>query len=169
MFTFTESELLSGRLPHARFTELVNQHGTHIHEIKLSTNLYGEFQFITLSAYIPKLIWQSDAKSSRQVVTFWGMGYHDSREIWECDQWRWHEAQLVGDESKLVRLAKPNVWLEINERVAFCVGEAKAAPPPTTHANAFAFFADMGDEDGATTMLEDMAALDIDVASMFDE
>lgn len=97
------------------------------------------------------------------------MGYHESRERWDSDQWRWHEAQLFGKEASLLKLSKPRVWLDINERRAFCLLEAQSAEPVSTRAQAFAFFADLGDEDGATTMLEDMAALGVDVESMFDE
>ncbi len=169
MFTFTEAELLDSRLSHTRFTELVNQPTTHIHEIKLTTNLYGEWLFITLSAHIPTLMWGGAAKRQLRHITFWGMGYHESRERWECDDWRWHEAQLFGDALRTQRLSKPRVWLEINERRTFCLAEAKAEPPPSAHANAFAFLADLTDEDGVTTELEDLEALGFDVEGLFDE
>ena len=175
MFTLTEAELLDSHISHSRFTELVNQSSTTIHEIKLTTNLYGEFQFITLSARIPTLIWHGMAKTERRAVTLWGLGYHDSRERWLCDEWRWHEAQLFGDMRHALKLSKPRVVNEINERHAFCLAEAAMSEPVSSHARLFALFADLGDEDGATTMLEDMsdamasASLGIDVGDLFDE
>jgi hypothetical protein len=169
MFTLNEAELLSSHLPHARFTELVNQHATEIHEIKLSTNLYGEWLFVTLSAHIPQLMWNEPTHIERRWVTFWGLGFHESRELWECDHWRWHEAQSFRDAPTAIRLAKQRAWSTINERRAFCLAKAKSAQRPSAHASAFAFFADMGDEDGATTLLEDMAAMGIDIEDIFDE
>jgi hypothetical protein len=169
MFTLTNDELLDSRLSHARFTELVNQHSTTVHEIKLSTNLNGEFMFITLAARIPQLHWCESTSAKRRRVTFWGLGYHDSHERWLCDEWRWSEACVFGLPSGAPKLSRRRVLAEINERRAFCLTEAQAAEPASSRAQLFAMLADLGDEDGATTMLEDMEMMGVDVDGFFDE
>ncbi|NJM40669.1 MAG: hypothetical protein HC853_07820 [Anaerolineae bacterium] len=169
MFSFTESELLAKQITHARFLELLNHSGPAIHTVRVTTNLYGEFQFVTISAQIPKLNSWETPSSDRRSITFWGLGYHDSRERWLCDEWRWHPSQQPSDPAHALRLSKPHVLNELAERHAFCRTEAQAAEPASARAQLFALFADLGDEDGATTMLEDMEMMGVDVDGLFDE
>lgn len=80
-FQMTERELLYDRVSDARFIEILADESTHIHDIALSTNNYGEFMFIMLSRPRGEI---------RDSVTFFGLGYHEFRERWIVDEWQWY-------------------------------------------------------------------------------
>lgn len=171
MFTFTEDELRDERVSHARFTQLLNDQATKIHVVKLSENNYGEWLFATLSARVPPLyaFAPKPAKAQSRCITFWGMGFHDAREEWTCESWRMFEAGLLTPGSNTPTIPKTQAWSTINERRAFCLAQAPSAAKPSAEAQAFSFFAELGDEDGAASMLEDMEALGVNFEGLFDE
>src|SRR5690606_38034622 len=73
-FEFTRDEPLFSQLHHERVLALLNAPETTVLRATLSTNLYGEFLFVTLR-YAPK-------RQPAQLLTFYGLGYHDQRERW---------------------------------------------------------------------------------------
>jgi hypothetical protein len=166
-FAFSESETLNSQITHARFLRLLHDPDTQVLTMKESTNSYGEFLFVTVAGVIPTVTRPTLVGDGRFVLTFWGLGFHDARECYLIDLWRWHEAQLV-DES-LPALNKVACLQEIEARRAQCEAEAATLPAPSSRAAAFAFFAELGDEDGALTELEDLEALGVDVEGLFDE
>jgi hypothetical protein len=58
---------------------------------------------------------------------------------------------------------------QIEARLQWCQAEAAQTPAPSSRAAAFAFFAELGDEDGALTELEDLEAMGVDLEVLFDE
>ena len=82
-FGFTEHEKLWDRISDTRFRALIADEATTIHKIEIDANNYGEFAFVTLSR---------EAEGKRHLMTFWGYGFHESRERWLVDQWAWYKA-----------------------------------------------------------------------------
>lgn len=154
-FEFTRDETLFNQLGHERFITLLNATETTILQATLSTNLYGEFLFITL-----RYAHQNEPERS---ITFYGLGFHDQRERWITDTWAWYDAHARPDRA-LPSVAKADVLRWIDERQR----ELQAAARTSTQSNRSRFFemlADLTDEDGALAEMEDLEALGYD----FDE
>ncbi len=165
-FAFSESEWLSDQITHARFLRLLHDPDTQVLALKESTNSYGEFLFVTVVGVMPTVTRPSLAGDGRFTLTFWGLGFHDVRECYLLDLWRFHEAQLVDEAAPA--LNKAQCLQQIEARRAQCQADAATLPAPSSRAAAFAFFAELGDEDGALTELEDLEALGVDVEGLFD-
>lgn len=149
-FEFTHNEALFNQLHHDRFLALVNAPETTILQATLSTNLYGEFLFITLR-YAPK-------RQPTQVLTFYGLGFHDQRERWITDSWSWYQAH---EHEPGILLTKAEVLRLIAERqseIKSVIGESKQSK----RAQFFEMLADLTDEDGALAEMEDLEALGFD-------
>jgi hypothetical protein len=166
-FAFSEHELLNSQITHARFLRLLHAPSTHVLSVKESTNSYGEFLFVTVAAFVPRITCAMPEQISRFTMTFWGLGFHDARECYLLDLWRWHDAQFVDADAPA--LYKAACLAQINARLQQCQAEAATLPAPSSRAAAFAFFAELGDEDGALTELEDLEALGVDLEDLFDE
>jgi hypothetical protein len=166
-FAFSESEWLSDQITHARFLRLLHDPDTRVLAMNETTNSYGEFLFVTVAGVMPTVTRPSLAGDGHFTLTFWGLGFHDARECFLLDLWRFHEAQLVDE--KAPALNKATCLKEIEARRRQCEAEAANTPAPSSRAAAFAFFAELGDEDGALTELEDLEALGVDVEGLFDE
>jgi hypothetical protein len=166
-FAFSESERLNGQMTHARFLRLLHEPSTSVLDIKESTNSYGEFLFVTVAGTLPVVTQPVCEGDGRFTLTFWGLGFHDARECYLLDLWRWHEAQFVDDNAPALNKAK--CLAQIDARLQQCQAEAATLPAPSGRAAAFAFFAELGDEDGALTELEDLEALGVDLEGLFDE
>jgi hypothetical protein len=87
-FGFTEHEKLYDIVSDKRFRALIKDERTHIHELSEGANNYGDFMFVTASR---------PAGERPELVTFWGLGYHESRERWIVDEWFWYHANLFAD------------------------------------------------------------------------
>jgi hypothetical protein len=166
-FAFSEHELLNSQTTHARFMRLLHEPSTQVLAVKESTNSYGEFLFVTVAAFVPRIACAMPEQISRFTLTFWGLGFHDARECYLVDLWRWHEAQLVDEHTPA--LNKATCLQQIQARRGQCQADAATMPAPSSRAVAFAFFAELGDEDGALTELEDLEAIGVDVEGLFDE
>lgn len=166
-FAFSESELLNCQITHARLLRLLHEPSTTVLAMKEATNSYGEFLFVTVAAFVPRIACAMPEQVSRFTLTFWGLGFHDARECWLTDLWRWHEAQFADPDAPV--LNKAEYFRQIEARLKACQEEAVQAPAPSGRAAAFAFFAELGDEDGALTELDDLEALGVDVEGLFDE
>jgi hypothetical protein len=166
-FAFSESEWLSDQITHARFLRLLHDPDTRVLAMNETTNSYGEFLFVTVAGLMPTVTRPALAGDGRFIVTFWGLGFHDARECYLIDLWRFHEAQLIDEGVPALNTAA--CLQQIEARRAQCQADAATIPAPSSRAAAFAFFAELGDEDGALTELEDLEALGVDVEGLFDE
>lgn len=143
-FTFTEREKLYDRVSHDRFMALVMQPDVDIHEIQESTNSFGEYLFVTVSCR---------TEQPKKVYTFWGLGYHEHRERWIADRWQWYESQRK--QETLPVLVKEDAYRQIKEREAFI--KANATPSkPSPRARLYELLADLTDEDGALSEMDDL-------------
>ena len=88
VFGISENERLYWRVNQERFQEILDNSATLIHEIKESSNNFGEFLFVTTSR-------QGD--QGRVFMTFYGLGYHEFRERWITDEWFWYQANPLHD------------------------------------------------------------------------
>lgn len=143
-FTFTEREMLFDRLSHSRFEVMLREKQTTIHEVKLDTNRYGEFLFVTVSR---------QQAEKRQALTFFGLGFHEHRERWLTD-WSWYETDLRG-ERQAQHLEKQAALKAISARHAE-VASYVTNNPPSRRAQLYTLLADLTDEDGALSELEDL-------------
>jgi hypothetical protein len=143
-FSFTESENLYDQVSHDRFIALVLQPDVDIHEVKEDSNSFGEYLFVTLSC---------QDEQPKRLLTFWGLGYHEHRERWIMDSWQWFESQR--NISALPHIDKEKAHAQIKEREAF----VRASATPSKHsprAQLYETIADLTDEDGAFSELEDL-------------
>jgi hypothetical protein len=85
IFGFTERESLFWRVYQERFFEIIDDEQILIHDIKLSSNNYGDFLFVTASR---------PGATERIAMTFYGLGYHDHRECWIVNKWFWYQTSL---------------------------------------------------------------------------
>jgi hypothetical protein len=154
VFGLTEREQLWDKVSHSRFMALVENEQAHIHSVELSSNMYGEFLFVTMSR---------PADEQRISLTFYGAGYHEHRERWITDTWAWYETSLT-TESAQQAVEKEEAIKRIQER------QAEVAPhadenTQTTRGWLFEMLADMTDEDGALAEMDDLG----DLADLFDD
>lgn len=143
-FTFTEREQLYDRISYTRFMALIAQPDVDIHEVGESTNSIGEYLFVTVSCRIAH---------PKQLYTFWGLGYHEQRERWIADTWQWYESEQNAE--KFPMLSKTEALAQISEREAFVRANATPSQPQSRRAQLYELIADLTDEDGALSELED--------------
>lgn len=152
-FGLTEREQLFDRVSHERFLAILDDGYNTIREMKLSTNNYGEFLFVTVSR---------PQGEQHEGITFWGYGYHDYRERWFTEEWFWHrstiypntlERRIARDEAQEIlgaRLQEITPYLEEGHQ--------------SQRGALFELLAEMTDEDGAYIELEDLG----DVPDLFE-
>lgn len=144
-FQLTEKEQLDDRISRARFMALVDDPNVDVNDIKVSTNAFGEFMFVTLSCRtIP----------ASEPLTFYGLGYHEQRERWISGYWRWYESIYKAKE--LGNIPKSEAKAQIQEREDFAHTSATTAPVPSRRAQFYELMANLTDEDGALAELEDL-------------
>lgn len=150
-FRFTERERRAWRVSGGRFQALVEDERTVVHRVELSANNYGEFLFVTVS--LPE---QADQPVGERasVVTFWGLGYHEYRERWITAEWFWYQAfsrpeliEQTVDKATVQKLLK-----ERREDIQPEVG----GPQQSEQGKLFEMLADLTDEDGAYTEMQDL-------------
>ena len=143
-FSFTEREKLYDNISHTRLMALVMQPDVDIHEVKEDSNSFGEYLFVTVSCR---------SEHPKKLYTFWGLGYHEYRERWITDSWQWYQSQQTA--AKKPTMHKEEALAQIKEREAFV--RANAAPTrQSRQAQLYELIADLTDEDGALSELEDM-------------
>src|SRR5690606_30008053 len=137
-FGFTEHEQLYMRIADARFRALLQDEGTAIHNVHLDSNTYGEFIFVTLGR---------SANGQHSFVTFFGLGYHESRERWITDHWYWYTATLFPDTlQKSITLSEAHALLKQRQAE---IEPYTSDQTQTPHGALFELLADLTDEDGA--------------------
>lgn len=145
-FEFTEREKLYDQISHKRLLTLLVDEQTHIHEAELSENSYGEFLFITVSR---------PSEKQRTYYTLYGMGYHEYRERWITDLWSWFRSERMPSlEAK--RMTQEEVMQIIDTRLA-AIRPGLETPTQTPRGLLYEMLAEIADEDGAISELEDLA------------
>jgi hypothetical protein len=150
-FGFTERERLTWRVSEERFRALLEDERAVIHSVELSANNYGEFLFVTLS--LPE---QADQPVGERasVVTFWGLGYHEYRERWITSEWFWYRAfsrpELLAQ--SVDRATTRQLLEERREDIRPDVGRTQQSE----RGKLFEMLADLTDEDGAYTEMQDL-------------
>lgn len=135
----TEDESLWDRISFFRFKEIIANARTEILKVERSTNNFGNFLFITL-------------RYKRKHITFFGFGLHEARNqyyynslsFYTGNDWMYKDMEPI---SKIDALKIINVEYEKYKRLS-----KKEKPIPN---ETFCLLADMADEDGALSLLED--------------
>lgn len=144
-FSFTEREKLYDNISHTRLMALVMQPDVDIHEVKEDSNSFGEYLFVTVSCR---------SEQPKKLYTFWGLGHHEYRERWIADSWQWFESQQSAAKKPMMR--KEEAYIQIKEREAFVQANAAPANQQSRQAQLYELMADLTDEDGALSELEDL-------------
>jgi hypothetical protein len=149
-FGLTENEQLSWRVSQTRFEKILKDEQTIIHDIKESSNNFGDFLFLTTSR---------PANQGRICMTFYGLGFHESRERWITDEWFWYQASPYPE---LLRqhLEKTEAEVMIKQRLE-SITPISNQNTQTWRGNLFELLADLTDEDGALAEIEDLESLEI--------
>lgn len=153
-YGMTEHEKLFDRISDQRFRALIEDEETSVHKVEVSSNNYGEFLFVTTSRIVD---------DTRDYITFWGMGLHEYRERWFTDEWYWYTSYASPDTDE-PKLTKEKVRKALKDRmndIAPYITHEK----PSQRAQLFSILADITDEDGAYSELEDLG----DLSDLFDE
>jgi hypothetical protein len=144
-FGLSENERLLYRITDKRLRKIVADEQTTIHKISLDANNYGEFLFVTVSR---------EVADKPVIITFYGLGHHEYREQWFTDEWYWYQGNPFSTILQST-LSKPEAEKQIQARcdeiVAYVTDHT-----PSQAAQLFAMLADLTDEDGAYTEMEDM-------------
>jgi hypothetical protein len=148
-FGFTEREKLFERISDKRFKAILVDERTAVHHIEVSSNSYGQFLFVTMSRPVGQ---------DRQFLTFWGLGFHESRERWLTEEWRWYETQQFLHQIPQ-KIAPEDALALIQERRDE-IAPNVTPPHQSKRAKLFEMLADLTDEDGAETDLEDLGIWD---------
>lgn len=144
-FGFTEREQLFARISHRRLSEFLADPQTIVHQMQQSHNAFGEFVFLKVSR---------PGRAQRVWVTFWGLGYHEYRERWLADEWfYYHTNMLPGDDEQT--LDKEAVEQLLEERRNMIEVAARQATQ-SARGRLFEMLADLTDDDGAYTDLQDL-------------
>ncbi len=151
-FAFTEREWLDERISDKRFQTLLHDEQTVVHQIEVSTNNYGEFLFVTMSRR---------ASMDRAFVTFWGLGFHELRERWFTGEWRFYETQQFRHQIPQ-KISPEDAQMLIQDR-RDQIGPDVTPLNQSKRAQLFELLADMTDEDGAYSEIEDFGWLDEDL------
>ena len=145
VFGLTEKEVLYWRVRNDRFKEILEDQQTLIHELKESSNNYGEFLFVTTSRL---------GDRDRIYITFYGLGYHEHRERWLTDEWFWYQSNLHEDQQEQL-ISKKEAQELLEERLADLHPFIKE-DTQTEKGKFFELLADLTDEDGALAEMEDI-------------
>lgn len=144
-FGFTEREQLFDVVSDQRLYAFIADEATAIHSVQLSTNAYGEFLFVTLSR---------PGAEEREVTTFFGLGFHEYRERWFTNEWHWYES------SPYAHTLEQTITKEETEAI-LRKRQEEISPSITSNTQSergrlFEMLADLTDEDGALTELDDL-------------
>jgi hypothetical protein len=148
VYGFTKKECLNWRINNDRFSAILEDDQTMIHQVKESTNSFGDFLFVTTSR---------EGRNGRISMTFYGLGFHEFRERWFTDEWYWYQSnfhpnllseQLTKKEAQeLIQQRFKNILPEITETIQ------------SERGRLFEMLADLTDEDGAWAEMQDMENL----------
>lgn len=152
-FPFSERERLFNRISDARFQALVFDAKTSVHRAEVTSNVFGEFLFVTASRPFG---------AGRTTSTFYGLGYHDQRERWIVQEWFWYPEPhpIAGDRSQLA--VAPDSLRALLQARRNQIATYLHEDTQTRRGQLFELLADLTDEDGALSEMEDLEALGFD-------
>jgi len=142
VFGLTDKEQLHDFISDSRFQAILQSEETTIHQVIIDTNNYGEFLFVSVSR---------SAAGKARFMTFWGAGFHEKRERWLIHEWRFYESYIRRFPTPI---AKEEALQAIQKRQDEIIEESN--PTPSQAAKLFVLLADLTDEDGASTELDDL-------------
>lgn len=140
----SETEILYNRVNTKKLLELIDK-AAKICDCHRDYNNYGNFLFVTLA------LKGKDGKL--EAITFYGAGLHEDREKYLTDQWFWYWSNdwLLDKPAMDKDEVKQTILSEIEKTKT----EAKENPIQK-RGKLFNLIADLADEDGAYTFLEDL-------------
>lgn len=144
-FGLTEHEQLFSRIGHERLLQMLDDTAMTVHQVEETYNDYGSFLFVTLS---------KPGKNRRILVTFWGLGFHESRERWIVQEWFWYFAHPFPPTLQS-QVDKKQAQQTIRKRHAEMAAHAQEITQ-SRRGKLFETLADLTDEDGASVELEDL-------------
>ena len=150
IFGFSKKEQLYWRVSQERLQEILSDDQTIIHKICESSNMYGEFLFVTTSR---------PNDQDHISMTFFGLGYHEHRERWLTDEWFLYQANADPGILK-DQIEKEEAKEMINHRLENILPYSKKNTQ-SERGKLFEIFADLTDDDGAIAEMEDLESLDI--------
>jgi hypothetical protein len=142
-FDFTESEKLWDGVRDSRLRAWLVDPQTTIHSMETSSNSYGEFLFVTLTR-------------GDQHYTFYGYGFHEQRETWITDTWRYYSTTPTKKTLEQRLTATEAEWRLNQRQREIKADQAADDSTPSERALLFALLADLTDEDGAMSELDDL-------------
>lgn len=146
-FGLTEQEALFWRVRQERFQEILEDEHTLIHNIRPDSNEYGEFLFVTTSR---------PGTQERIFITFYGLGYHNSRERWISEEWFWYNDSPLRDIQQNI-IPKQHAKDILSQRVSE-IELSLGLNTQTAFGALYEMLADLTDEDGAQAEMEDLDA-----------
>jgi len=145
IYGFTEKKRLYWRINQERFDEIIKDERTFVHDIKDSSNNYGDFLFVTTSR---------SGDQGRICMTFFGLGFHEYRERWITDEWFWFQTNVYPN---LIRqtINKAKTEELIKQRRESILPQVRS-DIQTNRGKLFEMLADLTDEDGALAEIQDL-------------
>lgn len=147
-YGFTEQERLFDRVSHNRLIEILKDRETAILKAEMNSNTFGEFLFVSTKRGVGDNVAH---------VTFFGLGFHEYRERWIDKEWSWYES-TPSSETDPEELTHEEVLAVITERQAEIAPEV-GRQTQSSRGRLYEMLADLTDEDGALTELEDLGEL----------
>lgn len=148
-FGFNEKERLYDRMRDERFLSLLRDEQTTVHQVTLDTNNFGEYFFVTLG--------RLSADTQQVMVTFFGLGFHEQRERWITEEWGWYTTapMKARNDKEIPKAEAERLIQERRDQIAPYITDVQ----PSKRAQLFALLADLTDEDGAYSEMEDLEGL----------
>jgi hypothetical protein len=140
----SDAERLDERISHGRLLGVLGRQDVVVHTVKDDHNAFGEFLFVTVSR----------KAANPKAITFYGLGYHEYRERWLVEDWRFFERGLLNP-TGLEVMSKAEALKIIAEHAAEVRSQAKPEGR-SGQALLYELLAEMGDEDSALADMEDM-------------
>lgn len=141
IFGLTEKEAACLRVTDNRLKEIISSQDTSIHSIKMSTNTFGEFLFLTTSRGVGQ---------QRIYMTFYGLGYHEYRERWIKEEWFWYQLQESMIDSS-TKISEEEAIEKLEQRLADITPKLNE-DTQTERGRMFEQIAELYDDDAALTL-----------------
>lgn len=144
-FAFSERERLFYRVSTKRFQALLNDPQTTIHSVELSTNVYGEYLFVTASR---------PTAHGHDIISFFGLGFHEYRERWLTEEWFWYDSATY---TRILTQTIPKAQFKqmLDQRRSEITPYLSQATQ-SEQGRLFDVLADVFDEDGTYSAIQDM-------------
>lgn len=143
VFLLTEIEILYDRISYKRVLEFINRRDVHVIDFRRDSNSYGEFRFITL-------------RCGEEAICVFGHGLHEYRDHYLNEEWSFYTHPANRDAAPMLR--NP-VLSELEEEHKKYLADEAAHGAQSEEGQLFSFFADLSDDDGAISDLEDFGLL----------